>query len=381
MRKRICIFSFYNKNGYLDDYVLYLLNDLSKCASRLIITVNGFVDDRGEKLFHNFTDEIVIRENLGYDAGAYKHILAGLIEKDVLKEYEEVIFCNDTFFGPVKSFVEIFSEMESRKCDFWGLSGYFDSVFTHIQSYFLVFRKKIIKRGLLTKYFGTYVNEKTSILKEIYGQFELGLFDFLVRKNGMSYGCYIQKSHNDVYRSSYICLKEYGLPIIKKKVFSYFQENMDNIWCTLSYIKYETQYDVSLILNYIRQEHGITICKDDIQRTDAYKIPDAIIYPRAVNTEEKIEEFLSNGLFYIYGAGVNGSKCYWRFARNNPCFKGFVVSDGMIGGETNLYGHPILQLSEITDLQSVKILLAVEKQYADEIIKNLEKTSNVMRIF
>lgn len=381
MQKRICIFSFYNRNGYLDDYVLYLLNDISKCVCRLIIVVNGFVDDRGKKLFYNYTDEIVIRENLGYDAGAYRHVLTDLLEENVLNGYEEVIFCNDTFFGPVKSLVEIFGEMKNRNCDFWGFSGYFDKVFAHIQSYFFVFRKKIIVQGLLTQYFRNYVDGRTVNLKEIYGQFELGLFDFLVRKNGMSYECYAYTSHLDVYRSSYLCLKKYSLPIIKKKVFSCFEENMDNIWCTLSYIKYETQYDVTLILDYIQQAYGLIIRKKEIRTIDAYRIPDAVIYPRAVNNEEQIEEFLSNGIFYIYGAGVNGSKCYWRFARGNSCFKGFVVSDGMAGGEKAMYGHPVFQLSEIVDLQSAKILLAVEKQYADEIMKNIKRTSNVMRIF
>ena len=38
----------------------------------------------------------------------------------------------------------------------------------------------------------------------------------------------------------------------------------------------------------------------------------------------------------------------------------------MAGGEKAMYGHPVFQLSEIVDLQSAKILLAVEKQYADE---------------
>ena len=100
-----------------------------------------------------------------------------------------------------------------------------------------------------------------------------------------------------------------------------------------------------------------------------------------MNGEAEIEAFVSDSAFYIYGAGVNGSKCYWRFARENPNFKGFIVSDGMGEMERELYGHPVLEFSEAGVMQSEKILLAVEKQYADEIVKTIKNKFDLMRIF
>lgn len=381
LKKRLCIFSFYDPDGYVDGYVPYLLNDLSKSISRLVIAVNGQIDEEGRRILQKFTNEIFVRENIGYDAGAYQHILTEVFEENMLSTYEEVIFCNNTFFGPLTTFEYIFSHMECRSCDFWGLYGYFDSVFSHIQSYFLVFRRAIIEQKLLINYFRNFIDGTTANLKEIYGQFELGLFDFFVRENNMSYDCYARKCHIDVYCSSYESLRKCELPIVKKKVFSNGKKYLDNIWCTLSYIKYETKYDVNLILDYIRRVYGLDIRQEEIQKIEAYTIPDAILYPRAVSNEEQIEAFLSNNRFYIYGAGVNGSKCYWRFAKKNADFKGFIVSDGMRGKERELYGKPIFEFSEVSDVQTEKVLVAVEKQYADEIVEALKNKQNILRIF
>jgi hypothetical protein len=381
LKKRLCIFSFYDQDGYVAAYVPYLLENLSKCVDRLLVIVNGRIDQSGQRILERFTTEILIRENTGYDAGAYKYALVKALPENALDQYEEVVLCNDTFFGPLKNFETIFSHMDQRDCDFWGLNGYFDVMFSHIQSYFLVFRKRITGQGLLTNYFLEYIDETTTSIKEIYGRFEFGLFDFLTRQNGMTYDCYAERSHINIYSSSYMCLKAYGLPILKKKTFSNLRENWDNIWCTLSYIKYETNYDVEMILDYVRNHYGLHIRWENIERIEAYTIPEAVTYPRAVNGEAEIEAFVSDSAFYIYGAGVNGSKCYWRFARENPNFKGFIVSDGMGEMERELYGHPVLEFSEAGVMQSEKILLAVEKQYADEIVKTIKNKFDLMRIF
>ena len=76
MKKRLCIFSFFDKTGYVDDYVIYLLKELISCTNRLIIIVNGMLDERGQAFLTQFTDEVYIRENIGYDAGAYKYVYA-----------------------------------------------------------------------------------------------------------------------------------------------------------------------------------------------------------------------------------------------------------------------------------------------------------------
>ncbi len=382
MKERICIFAFYDKSGYVDDYVRALLKELSAIAARLIIVVNGCVDDDGRKTFDMFSNEIHIRDNTGYDAGAYKYVLKNVLKRDDLDRYEEVIFCNDTFFGPLCSWNEIFEKMEQVSCDFWGLNGFFHVVFAHIQSYFLVFRKRIIQKQLLHDYFENNIDETTVEINDVYCQFETGLFDFLGRQSGMKYAMYSTECDYDVYRYSYEYLKKHRLPIIKKKTFSKPEEDFDNIWCTLSFVKYQTDYDVNLILNSIRRVYGLDIQYDEICTIDRYKLPEAVEVPSPQNDDERIEQFLSKGDFYIYGAGMYASKAYWRFARGSQTFLGFIVSDGKRkSGQGILFGYPVFEWAEVKNIPEKRILLGMAKDCSLEVIKDIKSTSDILRIF
>lgn len=381
-KKRVCIFSFFERTGYVDDYVIVLLKELSFVTDRLIIVVNGTIDIRGKNIFYGFTDEIYIRKNMGYDAGAYKYALREILKKEELDKYDEIIFCNDTFFGPFCSWKEIFEKMEHVTCDFWGLNGFFHVVFAHIQSYFLVFRKGIIQMQLLHRYFQENIDETTTEINDIYCQFETGLFDFLSREAGMRYAMYAMECNCDVYRYSYAYLKDYHLPIVKKKTFSKPEEDWDNICCTLSYIKYETTYDVNLILDSIRRIYGLEIQYEEIRTIDSYRLPEIVEVPSQMNNDEQIEQFLSGGDFYIYGAGMYASKAYWRYARNNYHFQGFIVSQGRRkSGQDSLFGHPVYEWTELENALEQRILLGVGKDYVSDIMQNFKSTSNLLRIF
>jgi len=381
MKNRICIFSFYDSEGHADEYIRVLLREMMPCIRRLVVVVNGNISGISMVLFREFTEEIYIRENKGYDAGAFKHGLVSILGTDELKEYEEVILCNDTFFGPFKPFAEIFGDMEEKDCDFWGLNGFFGTVFAHIQSYFLVFRKSILQECLLTDYFDRFIDASTEALNDVYCQFETGLFDFLFRVHQKKYAMYALPCNYDVYRYSFTYIKDYRLPIVKKKTFSNCDEDWENIWCTLSYIKNNTAYDVSLILSCIRRIYGLDIKEKDIRGMEEYPCPKAVEVPTPVNNDGEIERFIAGNEFYIYGTGMYACKTYWRFARDNHLFMGFIVSDNKRGPEKTLYGKPVYEFSEIADIYNKKIVLGVGDVFAEEIIGRFHKTDNVLRIF
>ena len=71
----------------------------------------------------------------------------------LLKYADNLIFCNDSCYGPLKSFENIFTAASDCDCDFWGLSA--DSAInTHIQSFFYIFKKNVFN----SKYFINYIN-------------------------------------------------------------------------------------------------------------------------------------------------------------------------------------------------------------------------------
>ena len=179
MCKRICVFSFYNSNGIASTYVLNLLTELASVCEKIIFTVNGKITDISENLVKKYADEVIKRPNLGFDAGAYKNVLCGEIGEQ-LKNYDELILCNDTFWGPFVPMKQIFEKMDYSDSDFWGFCNYKNNYCDYIPSFFYVFRKDIINRGVLQKYFERNVDEFADDIHCPYCQFEIGLYDHLV---------------------------------------------------------------------------------------------------------------------------------------------------------------------------------------------------------
>ena len=113
MKKRICLFSLYHPKGKVAGYVLHLLAELATVSERIIFISNGPLDVQGRKAVGRYTEEIIERQNTGFDGGAYKEVLLSYLHRD-LSDYDELILCNDTFWGPFLPLKTIFEEMEVR---------------------------------------------------------------------------------------------------------------------------------------------------------------------------------------------------------------------------------------------------------------------------
>ena len=139
--ERLGIVSFYDGEGVVDGSVEYYIKSLCDVVSEIIVVVNGNISNIGQIQLDHIADECIIRQNTGFDAGAYKEVLCRQNFVQKMKEYDEIVLCNDTCFGPFKSFSGIFAEMEHKKVDFWGLDFVENKVADYLQSYFLVFSK------------------------------------------------------------------------------------------------------------------------------------------------------------------------------------------------------------------------------------------------
>lgn len=154
--KRVAIYFFYDKDGVVDRYVNYFLEDFKKNLDRLIVVCNGKLTPEGRQEFSKYTNEIIVRENKGFDVWAYKEGIE-YIGWDNLKNYDELVMLNMTIMGPVYSFKEMFDEMDSRKeLDFWGITKFhkfpvdpwglikYGYIPEHIQSHFIAVRKPML---------------------------------------------------------------------------------------------------------------------------------------------------------------------------------------------------------------------------------------------
>lgn len=161
--RRLGIYFFFDADGIVDDYVVYYLEKLREVCSEICVVVNGILTDDSENKLRRCSDRLIIRENEGFDSWAYKTAIEDYGYDYIAENYDELVLNNFTNFGPVYPFSRMFDEMDKRDCDLWGHNRYIDhstridgtSVVDHLQSYFLVFRKRLLVSEDFRKYWRT----------------------------------------------------------------------------------------------------------------------------------------------------------------------------------------------------------------------------------
>ena len=156
--KRIAIFASYNKNGRVADYVIYYLKALHKIANHIIfISDNEMEEGETEKLSDIVTTSICHRHGM-YDFGSYRIGYYWALEHKLLEDADELIFANDSCYGPVFPFEDVFDKMGQKDCDFWGLTDSYE-ITHHILSFFLVFRKKVFTSRVFHNFVSSFVKQ------------------------------------------------------------------------------------------------------------------------------------------------------------------------------------------------------------------------------
>lgn len=166
--RRLCIFSFYDPQGVVDEYVRYFLTQLAPFTSRILVFVNGPLQAEGRQLLESTSAEVFLRPNVGFDVLGYKE---GLERTAFGREYDEVLLVNHTCYGPIFPFSELFGEMESRECDFWGVTAHNEvtpNPFTgsgklafHLNANFIVVRSRMLRSPEFRRYWKSITGQPT----------------------------------------------------------------------------------------------------------------------------------------------------------------------------------------------------------------------------
>ena len=123
--RRLCIFSFHDAHGIVDDYVTYFLKEMGQHVERILFYSNGPLDEKSTSALQGIAHEVIIRPHEGLDVMAYKEGLERIAFNDG-HAYDEVLMVNHTCYGPIYPFAELFDAMEKRDCDFWGVTAHME---------------------------------------------------------------------------------------------------------------------------------------------------------------------------------------------------------------------------------------------------------------
>lgn len=127
--RRVAIYFLYDAQGRADDYVIYALAHLRPFVEHLLVVSNTPLELSSRAELADIADDILVRENRGFDVWAYKEGLER-IGWDSLGQYDEVHLLNYTFFAPIHPFADLFARTDSWDVDFWGVTEH-DTVRPH----------------------------------------------------------------------------------------------------------------------------------------------------------------------------------------------------------------------------------------------------------
>lgn len=277
MNNRLGIYFFYDKDGTVDEYVFHFLRELKILTNRIVFIANGFIKEEYIKEINSITNEIILRENTGLDVYALKYTL-NYIGFENLGNYDEVIYCNSTFFGPIFPLEDMFNCMDTKKgLDFWGITQHPDYktnnenipsfnlnpygyIPKHIQYYFVVYRNRLLKSKEFCEFF-----KNMPIINDYFDA--VGLFETVFTKHfedlGYEWGTYVnyidENMNYPLLYKPYDVVYKYKCPIIKRKSF-YLENELTEKYNTLkqnckilNYLKDNNLYDTNMIIKNINR--------------------------------------------------------------------------------------------------------------------------------
>ena len=203
-REYVAIFSHYDKDNIIDDYVVHYLDILKKFVSKIVFVSDGVIEEKYKQKISTICDDVICKEHGEYDFGSYKRGVQKIAGE--ISNYSDLILVNDSCFL-VDDIHRIFLEMEKKEnIDFWGLTeNSADKSLNnyHLQSYFLVLRQSVFLSEIFIDFISSI--KKQSNKEMIIKEYEVGL-SYLLRKNGFKSVCYFPK---DIVRMNSDQIEEY----------------------------------------------------------------------------------------------------------------------------------------------------------------------------
>lgn len=235
--RRFLIFLLYDPDGIADNAVIHTLRGLRPHVEQLFVVSNGFLQRESRERLEAEVDEVFERPNTGFDVGAYRSAL-GKIGFDRLAEYDELLFVNYTFFGPLDSFGPLFERMDAKQIDFWGLTSHVEvtphpivgkgTMPEHLQSYWLAFRKSLFMTGDFRSYWSLLPDANS--YHDVITIFETEFTEHFANL-GYSWEAAFPNDTYDVLNVSMeapIALMDDGCPMFKRRLYFHDVVDMDH---------------------------------------------------------------------------------------------------------------------------------------------------------
>lgn len=304
---RVAIYLFFDKNGIVDDYVTTYLKGLGEVANEIIVVCNGKLTVSGKEKLEAVCTKVHQRYNKGFDGWAYKDVIDNVIGWEKISNIDELVITNNTLFGPLVPFSEMFSDMDNSRADFWGIQKRYEdkSLKTFLgkqtvhgympdftPSNFWVIRKRALQSKAFKEFWDKLppLNSYEDSCLYCEPVFSKSLVD-----SGLVMDTYVGDERrfsctSPTEADTFYQLYEEHVPVIRRKMFfnpfnMYLKTDIgDNAEKSLEYIKENTGFDIDVIYENLCRTANLSDMHDRMQLN--YIIPEKSSAEK--NTEHKL---------------------------------------------------------------------------------------------
>ena len=215
MSKRLFLFAGYDKEGIIDDALIYYVKSLSKYGDIILCMDCNCTKSETDKI-KQFTIHTITKKHGEYDFGSYKRAFQYATNNDLLKKYDYLYLVNDSVFGPMFNMDNTIKNIEKTPTDAAGIVISKHKTHKFMESWFIRLNKKVF----LSLWFHEFI---TNVQSEQYKyiitvKYEHGLTN-LIKKHDCSWdGIYKVRGRFTYNRPR--TLFKYGCPFIKKMSFT-----------------------------------------------------------------------------------------------------------------------------------------------------------------
>ncbi len=265
--KRFAIYVFYDKQGIVREYVLYCLRGLLEIIPEILVVVNGPLMEESRKKLLALGINLLERDNTGFDFWAWK---TGIEWKgyETLAEYDELLLTNNSYYGPLYPFAEMWGKMDTVVCDFWGITkapgknalvlkeNSAARYLEHVQSYWLVFRKTVLASPFFREYWEKLPQLKT--FRAAIQKGEVRLTNFFEARGFLSASYMNFEKYSRLMWANPTFLHDMQViddhcPIVKRKAFfeygnsALIRTNEHRLQNLFHYIQKSNIYDIDMV--------------------------------------------------------------------------------------------------------------------------------------
>lgn len=244
----VAIYVHWSKENFLEETTMSYVKELCDACRYVLFVSNSPLNPKEINKLKNLGIMFHQRDNVGFDFWGWKEGISLIKEK--VKRANNLILCNSSCYLAFNTLNSLLLKMDDE-ADLWGVSGFKERKLPfHLQSYFLVFKRKVLSNWDVFNNFWENLPEMKS-WNDAVQLGELRLTAFFSEKGFKCRAVVDPKNlpSSDLNPSIYypIYLFRKGSPFLKKKIFSvdysrYLHNSYGNI--------------PSVVLNYVKENGG-----------------------------------------------------------------------------------------------------------------------------